>query len=421
MYDRYGSSFQSAGPGRGPQHSQPFPGGGAGFEEFDFSQLFGGRGSEGFADIFKQFSGGRARGRRGTPQRGSDLQHELEIPFRTAILGGEMALQVRRPNGKTESITVKVPAGIEDGKKIRLREQGEADPAGGPAGDLLITVHVASHPFFQRRQNDLIVTVPVTLAEAALGAKVDVPTPKGTLTLTVPAGSSGGRRLRVKGHGVAPSKGPAGDLFAELRIILPKQYDEEAMEQVRAWTRNIPCIHERSCNGDTDRSCGDDAGRELACAGSAVTRIAPSFGGTSQIGGRVNSVDDRWRNAGVVVVAVVADRGRSLHRDDERMAERTQWTDHDDWAASPLAQRPECKATRTSRGPLRWLHTTLPFVPPIVSAAKPTSTVFINSSTMRPMPCWWCRVRQTACPEPDWACRFRGGWAMPCYGIVGNA
>ena len=150
------------------------------------------------------------------------------------------ALHVRRPDGRTESITVKIPAGIEDGKKIRLREQGDADPAGGPNGDLLITVHVAPHPCYQRRGNDLIVTVPVTLAEAAAGAKVDVPTPKGVITLTVPPGSSSGRRLRAKGLGIAPAKGPTGDLFAELRIMIPKQIDDAALEQIRELDQKYP-------------------------------------------------------------------------------------------------------------------------------------------------------------------------------------
>jgi DnaJ-class molecular chaperone len=242
MYDRYGSSFQSAGAGGGPRYTYQQPGGGAPFEEFDFSQLFGGRGSEGFADIFRQFSAGRGQtqGRRAAPERGSDLQYELEIPFRQAITGGEAALQVRRPDGKTESITVKIPAGIDDGKKIRLRGQGEAGPRGGKPGDLLIIVRVAPHPHFRRRGNDLEVVVPVTLAEAALGAKIDVPTPQGVITLTVPPGTSGGRRLRVKGRGVAPPKSAPGDLYAELRIVLPQEIDDESAQQIRAFDARHP-------------------------------------------------------------------------------------------------------------------------------------------------------------------------------------
>ena len=104
----------------------------------------------------------------------------------------------------------------------------------------MIVVRVAPHPFFRRRGNNLEVTVPVTLAEAALGARVDVPTPKGIITLTIPPGTSGGRKLRVKGHGLAPAKGPAGDLFAEVRIVLPPEIDDETAEQIQAFDRRYP-------------------------------------------------------------------------------------------------------------------------------------------------------------------------------------
>ena len=101
MYDRYGSSFESAGAGgRGPRQTYQYGSPGGGFEEFDFSQLFGGRGSEGFADIFRQFTGGRGQARRAAAPRAADLHHEIEIPFHTAITGGEVALTLQRPGGK---------------------------------------------------------------------------------------------------------------------------------------------------------------------------------------------------------------------------------------------------------------------------------------------------------------------------------
>ncbi len=234
MYDRYGSSFQSAGGGPGGgTYTHTHGGPGAGFEEFDFGQIFGGRQSEGFADIFRQFTGGRGPTRQARPQRGKDLQHEIEIPLRTAITGGEASLALQRPGGKVETISVKIPRGIEDGKKIRLRGQGERSATDGKPGDLLIQIRVAPHPCFKRRGNNLEVMVPVTLAEAALGAKIDIPTPQGTITLTVPPGTSGGRRLRVKGHGVSENKKQAGDLYAEIRIVLPPELDEEAQRQIR--------------------------------------------------------------------------------------------------------------------------------------------------------------------------------------------
>lgn len=236
MYDRYGSSFSSAtgGPGGGgTYHYQGGPGAGGGFEDLDFGQVFGDRGSEGFGDIFRQFMGGRSSGRRRRSQRGADLQHELEVPFQTAISGGQVAMTLQRPGGRVETISVKVPRGIDDGQKIRLRGQGEPSPDGGKPGDILLTIRVAPHAFYRRRGNHLEVTVPVTLAEAALGAKIDVPTPRGTITLTIPPGTSGGRRLRVKGHGVTPIKGDPGDLYAEVRIALPSQWDEETQAMIR--------------------------------------------------------------------------------------------------------------------------------------------------------------------------------------------
>lgn len=248
MYDRYGSSFQSAGgpggggPGAGGGRTYHWggPGGsGAGFEDVDFSQFFGGRGAEGFADIFRQFGGGRSqRGRRSQP--GANLHHEIQVPFQTAVEGGEAGITIQRPGGKVETISVRIPAGIEDGKKVRVRGQGEPSPTGGKPGDILITVRVAPHPYFTRRGNDLEVTVPVTLAEAALGAKIDVPTPKGVIALTVPPGTSGGKKLRVKGLGVAPPTGKAGDLYALIRIALPPTLDETAKQQIRDITERHP-------------------------------------------------------------------------------------------------------------------------------------------------------------------------------------
>jgi molecular chaperone DnaJ/curved DNA-binding protein len=244
MYDRYGSSFENFGPG-GPRGStwtfrpgEAFSG--SGFEDIDFMQFFGDRfdGQPGFnfSDLFSQARGGgkRAGAARSAPGRkGADLEHELTIPFTTSITGGEAQISVQRPQGKTETIQVKIPAGIEDGKKIRLRGQGGAAPAGGPSGDLLIKIHVAPHPSFQRRGNNLVVRVPVTVAEAALGAKVDVPTPRGTVTLRVPPGTSSGSKLRIKEHGVQPKRGQAGDLLAEILIVLPDQLDPDSMQLIR--------------------------------------------------------------------------------------------------------------------------------------------------------------------------------------------
>jgi len=238
LYDRYGSSFESmsaGAPGGGPRSGAWTAQGGGGVEDVDFSQFFGERfGSRehpaagGFGDIFSQFTrAGAGQRRRRTARRGRDIHSELHVPFQTAVSGGEMHLSVHRGEGKVETISVQIPPGIEDGQKMRLRGQGEPLPeGGGHAGDILLTIRVAPHPYFTRRGKNLYVKLPLLVSEAMLGAKVDVPTPTGTVSLKVPPGTSGGTRLRIKGHGIKPKSGGAGDLFAEVQIVLPKKIDE---------------------------------------------------------------------------------------------------------------------------------------------------------------------------------------------------
>jgi DnaJ-class molecular chaperone len=247
MYDQFGPAFEQAGGGAGPQWSGQTP---PGFEGFEFSGSWPGGGGGGqvppdLEDLLKQFTGGgafdfgaattRRRGRTRRTEPGADVRHEIEIPFRTAVTGGEMSLRVRRAggSGNVEMLTVKIPAGIDDGQTIRLRGQGEPSASGGPAGDLLVTVRIAPHPHFRRDGLDLVVKVPVTLAEAALGEKIDVPTPHGVIALKVPPGTSSGTRLRAKGQGIKKADGRAGDLYAELAITIPKQLDGESQDLIR--------------------------------------------------------------------------------------------------------------------------------------------------------------------------------------------
>ena len=250
-YDQFGSDYDSMGAGGGggqrnwrytnSSGPQTYP-----FDANDLGDLFGhggeGEGAGGFADLFKQFSrGGRGSARRPTPAaRGNDLKHELTVPFADAVLGGEASLTVQRADGDVEKIKVKIPAGIDDGKKIRLRGQGVSGMGDGPAGDIVLTIRVSPHPHFRRSGNRLEVSVPVTLAEAAQGAKIDVPTPQGTITLTVPPNTSSGKRLRVKGLGVKPASGPAGDLFAEIEIELPGTLTEEERQQLADISNRYP-------------------------------------------------------------------------------------------------------------------------------------------------------------------------------------
>jgi DnaJ-class molecular chaperone len=246
-YDQFGADFDSVGAGGGPRNWRyTTTGGGPQTFPFDLNELFGGGGADvqggaSFTDIFKQFGGGRGtRAGARAAKRGNDLRHELTVPFNTAVLGGEAAMMVQRGSGEVETIRVKIPAGIDDGKKIRLRGQGEPGVGGAPAGDILLTIHVSPHPHFRRTGDRLDVRVPVTLAEAASGAKVDVPTPQGTITLTVPPNTSSGRRLRIKGHGVRPAGKPPGDLFAEILVMLPENMTAEERQQLTDLSNRYP-------------------------------------------------------------------------------------------------------------------------------------------------------------------------------------
>ena len=247
MYDRYGSAFESVG-GTGPQKRPSSSGpGGFNFEDIDISQIFGerfGRGDAGgFADIFRDVTGRggpRPRASASRPTQGTTLRHDIEIPFVTAVTGGEAQLSIQRASGELERIAVKIPAGIEHDNKIRLRGQGEPGRNGGSPGDILIRVKVGMHAWFQRNGSDLQVRVPIKLSEAVVGAAVDIPTPQGTISLKVPPGTSSGTRLRVKGHGARKKDTTPGDLYAEIQIEIPKNIAPDAQQWIEKLDATTP-------------------------------------------------------------------------------------------------------------------------------------------------------------------------------------
>lgn len=240
-YDRYGTAgFEGmAAAGQRPGASDyAFRFGEPGFDAVDFSQFFGPMGARGAtaeeeahggAGIFEDLLGRMRGGRTGRAQGGRDMEAQLTIPFLTAVRGGDTTIEIQRGPGKSESKVVHIPPGIESGKKLRIKGQGEPGTKNAAAGDLFITITVESHPYFQRDGRNLQVEVPISVSEAILGAKVDVPTLDGLKSLTVPAGSSSGRKLRLKGQGV-PAAGtkPAGDLFVVLKVVVPKSVDESS-------------------------------------------------------------------------------------------------------------------------------------------------------------------------------------------------
>ncbi len=271
-YDQYGDPA-------GPQH----PTASEGFSGFEFGDLFG------------SFMGGGAPRRRG-PERGEDLQRLVRISFQDAFKGTRLAFTVHRTetcltchgsgegpgekaacrtcsgkgqvergsgffrqkepceacggagkkgpacpacqgrgrNPKQDTITVNIPQGIEEGQRLRIAGKGEAGRRGGGPGDLFLQIEVEKDPRFERRGPNLYLTLPVSFSEAALGAKVDVPTPEGSSTIKVPPGTQSGAKLRLKGKGMPlPKSDQRGDLFAEVKVVTPQVQDERSKELLR--------------------------------------------------------------------------------------------------------------------------------------------------------------------------------------------
>ncbi|MBI4459564.1 MAG: molecular chaperone DnaJ [Acidobacteria bacterium] len=294
VYDRYGY-YSEAGP---PPPSAGAPGGHpVDFTGFDFTDWQGQEGtSGGFRDIFSQFFRHGETQAASQPERGSDLEYQITIGFWEAIRGTTIRLSVirqticeicrgkgtmgqertcpacngtgstvksmatmkfsvtcprchgtgraqelckncggegRRP--ESESLEVRIPTGVSDGSRVRIPGKGNAGRNGGSTGDLYIITKVAPHPFFERRGDDVYITIPVTVAEAALGAKIEVPTiEQSQALLKIPPGTASGQKFRLRGKGVASLKtGQRGDQYVEVQIQVPRVADERSKELLR--------------------------------------------------------------------------------------------------------------------------------------------------------------------------------------------
>ena len=245
-YDQFGhAAFEGMGgggygPGAGEWAARA---GGQHFEPVDLSDLLGqfsgdSHGGPGmFEDLIERVRGARL----GRPKAGRPRHAELTIPFLTAVTGGETTIEIDHGAGKKESLLVKIPPGIETGAKLRLRGRGEPGHKGAPPGDLTITVHVEPHRYLRREGRDLTIEAPISVAEAILGAKIDVPGLDGMKSLRIPPGSSTGLRLRLKGQGVPASGGkPAGDLFVSLKIVAPPNIDAESKRLIQEFAEKHP-------------------------------------------------------------------------------------------------------------------------------------------------------------------------------------
>ena len=180
-------------------------------------------------EMLRQAGGGRRRG--DFRIRGEDARYTLSVSFMDAALG--IVRRITLPDGRSLDITI--PAGHRDGQALRLRGQGQPGFGGAPSGDALIDIAVAPHQFFRREADDIILDLPVTLQEAILGARIDVPTLTGAVTLSIPPNSGPGTRLRLRGRGIA-----AGHQFVVLNVILPREPEPALEEFLRTWTPDHP-------------------------------------------------------------------------------------------------------------------------------------------------------------------------------------
>jgi curved DNA-binding protein len=256
VYDRFGHAGlqgqpaggpaqRGGGPSRGPE--------GGGFR-VDFGDIFSGGGSPfmgmGLEEILDALRGGGGGGRRRTrphrpraAPRGDDIEHPVTLEFMEAVRGTNQTLRLQTTdaegNVRNETLTVKIPPGVKEGARIRLRGKGRPGPGG--AGDLYIIARIRPHEYFRREGNDIYLELPIGIDEAALGAKVDVPTLDGTTTMKIPPGTRSGTRLRLRGRGVAGANGStAGDQYVQIKIVPPKELTGEAREMLESFRQSQP-------------------------------------------------------------------------------------------------------------------------------------------------------------------------------------
>jgi curved DNA-binding protein len=241
-YDTFGEDFRRVGADVDPdayRRSRGYAGAGAGGGR---SSGWGGGGPSGgfrysgsgddvdLEDLLGGIFGGRGRGRGGWgPVSGSDHETEVEVTVEEAYNGTQRTLSISSPDGP-RTTDVKIPAGVVDGQRIRLRGKGGQGSGGGEAGDLYLIVRIAPHPRYRLEGRDLHMLLPLAPWEAALGSSVDIDTPGGPTTVTVPAGTSSHRRLRLKGRGLPNKRGKPGDLYAEAQIKMPRSPSAEERE-----------------------------------------------------------------------------------------------------------------------------------------------------------------------------------------------
>jgi DnaJ-class molecular chaperone len=249
-YDRFGHAGPAAGFGPDDVHFSAGPHGErvyqwsnrGGVDPGDLEDIFTRVGGSG--DIFEELFGrgrGRTRGASGRRPRPApspqDVEYVANLSFDQAIHGTTIDVDVSGIAGDPDSherLTVRIPPGVRDGQRIRLKGKGQAVEPGGPRGDLYIVSRVRPHPYFERIGDDIYLSVPISITEACLGAKVDVPTLHDTTRLTIPPGTASGTKLRLKGRGVKRKGSESGDQYVVVRIVAPRKLDPESKKLVES-------------------------------------------------------------------------------------------------------------------------------------------------------------------------------------------
>lgn len=249
LYDQFGHSGVSSG---GPSAQRVWRTGPADFNFRDFTTEPGG-----FESVFEQFlrqaRRGTASGARpaGPPAKGEDVIHNISLPFLKAALGTSSTIKLRTTDQsgqvKMQTLEAKIPPGVDNGQRIRIRGKGQASPMGGPPGDLYLQVSVEPHRYLWREGRDVYVELPITFTEAALGTKTDVPTLDGATTVTVPPGVSSGQKLRLRNKGIPASKksDKRGYQFVVLKIVSPKELNSKAKQLLKEFQKACPYQAER--------------------------------------------------------------------------------------------------------------------------------------------------------------------------------
>ncbi len=236
MREQFGARFGGGFPGFGGSGH----GGPGGFEEsFAFGNL-----DDLLGDVYARRGWSQGQGGR-RPRRGVDVEATLDLDLAEAARGGEKRLGITRPAAdgtlRSETVTVRIPAGVADGGRVRIPGKGGEGRQGGPPGDLHARIRIRPHPVFRLDGRNLLLEVPVTVREATVGAKVEIPTLDGRATLTLAPGTDSGQRLRLKGKGLPdPTGGPAGDLYVTVQIRVPRDLDAAGRAALETLAKSDP-------------------------------------------------------------------------------------------------------------------------------------------------------------------------------------